>query len=221
MATCSLCGRQQAPPSYKLPSDIRREKSYCACIAYHTLKDCAMYSLLNAEQLAQDAEFLHKKRRYMSALALTVLSLEESGKSMMASEHLSGKADVTVEEYDRRFLNHSAKIQMVLRGLRVHPLVAESLEWHYEHLKTEAFYVNYDGQYRKWFAPWGKNIESLETGQLLALVYGKKARKTKRKFREAQEAILKIFSADLIDRTRLIVARLRNNELKRHLGILR
>ena len=52
---CEVCNKEKAPNNYLFPEDVTKEKRYCACIPWKTMKKCAELSLLNAESLADDA----------------------------------------------------------------------------------------------------------------------------------------------------------------------
>jgi len=76
-------------------------------IPLDTLNDCVQKSLLHARYLLDDAIFLLKKKR-ISAWALSIISLEEVGKALLAYDYIQRGEDLPLDIYRRQFLSHKA-----------------------------------------------------------------------------------------------------------------
>jgi AbiV family abortive infection protein len=66
----------------------------------------------NAERLARDATLLFENKRYASALALAVLSIEESGKSRIFRELALARDERERRECWREYRSHTKKNQL-------------------------------------------------------------------------------------------------------------
>ena len=173
---CEDCNREKAPQNYVFPEDVTKEKQYCVCIPWETMKKCAELSVLNAESLADDAEFLLKHKRVSSSVLLTVFALEEVGKAHIGLEYFINKKNVTVTvngrhgNFHNRFLNHKAKISEALKlgqtqqQLEVSKAVyGRTLEEVLYDKKLDIAYVDFNARFQAWQMPMTTNPNSIVT----------------------------------------------------------
>jgi AbiV family abortive infection protein len=171
---CEDCNREKAPQNYLLPEDVTKEKKYCACIPWETMKKCAELSLLNAESLADDAEFLLKHKRVSSSVLLTVFALEEVGKAHIGLEYFINKKNVTANgrhgDFHNRFLNHKAKISEALKLGQTQQQLEKSKAVHRRALeevlydkKLDIAYVDFNARFQTWQMPMTTNPNSIAT----------------------------------------------------------
>jgi AbiV family abortive infection protein len=66
----------------------------------------------NAGRLAKDARFLFDNQRYASALALAILSIEESGKTRIFRELALARDEKEIRECWREYRSHTKKNQL-------------------------------------------------------------------------------------------------------------
>jgi len=66
----------------------------------------------NAERLAKDARLLFDNERYASSLALSILSIEESGKCRILRELALARDDKELRECWREYRSHTKKNQL-------------------------------------------------------------------------------------------------------------
>jgi AbiV family abortive infection protein len=171
---CEACNRKKAPNDYVFPEDVTKEKEYCVCIPWQTMKKCAELSLLNAESLADDAEFLLKHKRFSSSMLLTVFALEEAGKAHIGLEYFNSKKNVSVNgkrgDFHNRFLNHKAKINEALKLAQTQQqldvgkaVYRRTLEEVLYDKKLDIAYVDFDARFQTWHMPMTTNPNSIVT----------------------------------------------------------
>ena len=120
-------------------------------IPWKTLPKCLHLSILNAKNLLKDASNLHEQKSYISAMALSVLALEELGKGQIAFEFFKEQKDVSWFDYIEVFCKHEEKIKAVLKIYPYNSKVKSLLGKFIEDKKYGAFYVDYDWKFHKWF----------------------------------------------------------------------
>lgn len=171
---CEDCNREKAPQNYVFPEDVTKEKQFCVCIPWETMKKCAELSVLNAESLADDAEFLLKHKRFSSSMLLTVFALEEVGKAHTGLEYFINKKNVTVKgrqsDFHKRFLNHKAKISETLKLGQTHQQLEVSKAVYRRTLEEVLFdkkldisYVDFNARVQAWQMPMTTNPNSIVT----------------------------------------------------------
>lgn len=222
MGKCEICSREIVSlHEHKFPEDIRNEGKYCVCIPWETMGRCIELSLDNAQRLVEDAEYLRKGGKLSSAAVLTIFSLEESGKALLACEYLTDRKKVSMKNYQEMFLNHKPKLDEALKALEksdTHRAQLRKALWrnvtkelHKERLN--AIFVNYNGQAQIWQVPWSQNPKPL-----VVEAYGLPFinLKTAKKYRQAQEPIKDLFIKMLIQDAKMAIhlAQQRHEQLK-------
>lgn len=177
------------------------------------MEKCVELSLDNAERLIEDAEYLLKRGRLSSVKVLTVFSLEESGKALLACHYLAERRKVSANDYHSRFLSHPAKIDKALKAIeeidnqraRIRKTIWGDFAKELRAQTLDAIFVNYDGRARMWSIPWVRDPKSLvkEYG------YGFIDLKTAEDIREAQEQIDKLLTEILIKDAKMAIHRAR------------
>jgi AbiV family abortive infection protein len=120
-------------------------------IPWKTLPECLHLSILNAKNLLKDASNLLEQKSYISATALSILALEELGKGQIAFEFFKDQKDVSLSDYKKVFCDHEEKMKAVLKIYPYNSKGKSILEKFIEDKKYEAFYVDYDWKFHKWF----------------------------------------------------------------------
>jgi len=218
MVKCEICGREIAPlHEHEFPADIQEEKTFCVCIPWETMEKCIELSLDNAQRLVEDAECLLKAGLLSSAKVLTVFSLEESGKALLACEYLAERKKASVKDYKSKFLKHPIKIDKALKAIEEinvqHARIRKAIWGDFaKELRAEtldAIFVNYDGRIRMWSIPWVRDPRSL-----VKAWDGFIDLKTAKGIREAQEPIDKLFTEMLIKDAKVAIYRARQKREK-------
>ena len=86
----------------------------------------ARQALDNARDLSNGAELLFNKRRYARSFALSVLSVEETGKSYLYK--LASLGDLTLEQARRISIDHSQKLGTILLIIGLGLMTNETFE---------------------------------------------------------------------------------------------
>lgn len=215
MVRCEICGKEIVPLCrHNFPADIRKEETYCACVPWESMEQCFELSLDNAQRLVEDAEYLLKAGRLSSARVLTVLSLEESGKALLACEYLTEKKKVSVNDYQNRFLSHPAKIDKALKALEEIdiqlPELSREIAKRLQKEKTQSIFVDYDGRFQMWSISWSQDSRPLvKTYDFIDL-------ETSEAIREAQEPIIEAHTEMLIKMAKMAIycARQRHEQIE-------
>jgi AbiV family abortive infection protein len=117
-------------------------------------------SLENASRYLHDALFLFQNNRYQSSILLSMLSYEESGKTMMLIDCKCLKKNVTKSRWRKKFCSHTKKNLTSLRAI----WQAENFESRFSdsdvHMskfqqdwKNIFTYVDFDFENSKWTSP--------------------------------------------------------------------
>jgi AbiV family abortive infection protein len=198
MVRCEICEREIISLNvHKFPEDLREEETYCVCIPWETMKQCTELCLANAQRLIEDSDFLLKAKRLSSANILAILSLEESGKALLACEYLAKKKKVSKGDYQNRFLDHSTKMRKALEAAET---AIPQLKMGIEILglfttnkllkeKLQGMFVDYDGRFQTWNIPWSQDPEPLVKTCEALMRAGVMDLKRARRLRKAQEQI--------------------------------
>jgi AbiV family abortive infection protein len=208
MVKCETCGREIVSRNmHEFPEDIRDEKTYCVCIPWETMKQCTELCLANAQRLIEDSDFLLKAKRLSSANALAVLSLEESGKALLACECLAERKKVSGEAYRKRFCNHRAKLEEALeaaetaipqlklaREMKLGLFTEDKLGKE----KLQGLYVDYDGRFQTWSIPWSRDPEPLAKEIEPLMRAGITNLKEVKEVRKAQGAIHEVWTETVL-----------------------
>jgi len=120
-------------------------------ISWKTLLECLHLAILNTKNLLKDASNLLEQKSYISATALSTLALEELGKGQIAFEFFKDQKDVSWSDYKKVFCNHEEKMKTVLKIYPNNSKRKPNLGKFIEDKKYEAFYVDYDWKFHKWF----------------------------------------------------------------------
>jgi AbiV family abortive infection protein len=205
MVRCEICGREIVSLNlHEFPEDIRDEKTYCVCIPWTTMKQCTELCLANAQRLIEDSGFLLKAKRLSSANALAILSLEESGKALLACEYLAEKKKASGEDYRKRFCNHPAKIEEALEAAEtaIPQLKIDRLGLFTKDKlgkeKLQGIYVDYDGRFQTWSIPWSQDPEPLAKTIEPLMRAGITNLKEVKEVRKAQEGIHEVWTESVL-----------------------
>ena len=185
------------------------------------MEKCIELSLYNAQRLVEDAEYLLKAGRLSSAKVLTVFSLEEAGKELLACDYLAERKKVSVNDYQNRFLKHQTKIDKALKAIeeidvqhaRFRNAIWGDFAKELRAQTLDAIFVNYDGRFRMWSIPWVRDprplVKVFEYGftRLIDL-------KTAKRLRQATEPIDKLFTEMLINDAKMAIYRARERREK-------
>ena len=133
------------------------------------LEEGISMSIANAERLLSDAELLFKNSRYASARVIAMLSWEETAKAYFMFNNKENRADISEDEWRRKFSRHVAKLDGVqnIMGFYGEPLFEDDsvdiglmalgfLEDHSTELKNTReglTYVDYDFNNNRWVSP--------------------------------------------------------------------
>jgi len=218
MVKCENCGKKVVSlHRHSFPADIREEKTFCVCIPWETMEQCINLSLSNAKRLVNDAVYLLKSGRLSSAKVLAILSLEESGKALLACVYLAEKKKISVNDYKREFLNHKTKINEALKAIEkiyIHlkinrKMLSRNIAKELQEDKLQSIFVDYDGRFQMWDIPWSQNPHPLANTyhEFMDL-------KSAEALREGQEPIDKAYTEMLIKmaKTAIYCARQRRDK---------
>ena len=198
MVRCEICEREIVSLNvHKFPEDLLKEETFCVCIPWETMKQCTELCLANAQRLIEDSDFLLKAKRLSSANVLAILSLEESGKALLACEYLAKKKKVSKGDYKKRFLHHPTKMRKALEAVETAipqlkmgiEILGLSTTDKLQKEKLQGIYVDYDGRFQMWNIPWSQDPEPLAKTCEAFLRAGIMNLKQVRTLREAQEPI--------------------------------
>jgi len=120
-------------------------------IPWKTLPECLHLSILNAKNLLKDARNLLEQKSYISAIALSVLALEELGKGQIAFKFFKDQKDVSSSKYKNVFCKHEEKMEAILNIYLNNLEINSILKKFIEERKFEAFYVDYDYKLQRWY----------------------------------------------------------------------
>ena len=117
-------------------------------------------SLENAGRYLEDAVFLFHNERYQSSILLSMLSYEESGKTMMLINYRDRKKEITKSQWTKKFCRHTIKNLASLRAIwqesKVTPIFLDQdvhLSKFQQDWKNVFTYVDYDFENLKWTSP--------------------------------------------------------------------
>src|SRR5574341_107397 len=133
-------------------------------IPHKELLDGAALALKNSERLCVDARVAFDNDRYSTALALSVLALEEYGKGLMLYEANTKITKIDADLWHSKFEKHEIKLDSILRVLDTFPISPELKQQHQEELKflrnsfqkwknakMEAIYLDWDASTGTWY----------------------------------------------------------------------
>lgn len=128
------------------------------------LLDGASLALKNADRLCKDARMAFNNDRFSTAMALSVLALEEYGKCLLLYEAKTKQRMITEDIWHKEFENHEAKLDAILRVLSSFPLPPKLKEQgdkdllHFKKLfqkwrnrKLESIYLDWDAATGMWY----------------------------------------------------------------------
>lgn len=117
-------------------------------------------SLENAGRYLEDALFLFRNKKYQSSILLSMLSYEESGKTMMLIDYRNREEEITKSQWIKKFCNHTMKNLTSLRAIWQEVGMTSLFQGHDVRLskfqqdwKNVFTYVDYDFENQKWTSP--------------------------------------------------------------------
>jgi AbiV family abortive infection protein len=129
-------------------------------IPFGKLEEGIQRSLENASRYLEDALFLFRNKRYQSSILLSMLSYEESGKTMMLMDYKGKSKEITKTQWAKKFCCHTMKNLTSLRAIWQEAGIAPRFPNHDLHMsrfqqdwKDVFTYVDYDYENLKWTTP--------------------------------------------------------------------
>jgi len=129
-------------------------------IPFSKLEEGIQKSLGNAGRYLEDALFLYRNKRYQSSILLSMLSYEESGKTMMLVDYRDKEKEITKTQWTKKFCSHTMKNLTSLRAIwqkagmtsRIpdQDLYMSKFKQDWKDVFT---YVDYDYENLKWTSP--------------------------------------------------------------------
>jgi len=151
----------------------------CPVITLSEFDEGIEKSVENASRYLNDALFLFQHKRYQSSILLSMLSYEESGKTLLLIDHKMQKKEITKTQWITKFCSHTIKNiasrTTIWQDVGFTPrfpdwdkiLAKFDQEW--KHVFT---YVDYDFRNQKWTTPLipktfgANNVESFCTNAM-------------------------------------------------------
>lgn len=129
-------------------------------IPFDKFEEGIQKSLENAGRYLEDAVLLFDNERYQSSILLSMLSYEESGKTMMLMDYRDKKKEITKTQWTKRFCSHTMKNLTSLRAIwqeaGMAPLFPDQdlhMSKFQQDWKDVFTYVDYDYENLKWTSP--------------------------------------------------------------------
>jgi AbiV family abortive infection protein len=129
-------------------------------ISLNELDEGIEKSIENASRYLNDALFLSKHEKYQSSILLSMLSYEESGKTMMLVDYKDRKKEITKTQWTKKFCSHTMKNLTSLRAIwqkagmssrfSDQDLYMSKFQQDWKNVFT---YVDYDYENLKWTSP--------------------------------------------------------------------
>jgi AbiV family abortive infection protein len=124
------------------------------------LEEGIQKSFENASRYLDDALFLFRNKKYQSSILLSMLSYEESGKTMMLIDYKEQKKKITKTQWIKKFCSHTTKNLTSLRAIwqeadltSLFPDQDIHMSKFQQDWKDVFTYVDYDFENLKWTSP--------------------------------------------------------------------
>ena len=124
------------------------------------LEEGIQQSLKNATRYLEDSVLLFQNERYQSSILLSMISYEESGKTIVLIDYKENKIEVTKTQWKKKVCMHTKKNLTALRAiweevgfLPIIPDQDKHMSRFQQEWKNIFTYVDYDFDNLKWTSP--------------------------------------------------------------------